>query len=283
VDSSSLMPIVPKPKGEFWPLPLREVAEDEVRYSLTTARGSVELVGSSAAAMSPTRLHGFECPPHMIDLRLKGTARSQDEEEALRGIVFTVALEYPWCAPLVVPLGDSLKQRLQMRYADLALSTVCEVADASPISTAQLTSNTTGELQVHARWTRPPLWLSEVVSKINSFSLLRKNWDSYRARPISRTAMAEAFNIASYLARAEESAHVRMADPPFVAPMSTGGILLELKNGSRQLHIEIDPSLTSMYQISRIWMDTSGREVEEDTTIHESDLPGVLSWIFQTT
>jgi len=61
----------------------------------------------------------------------------------------------------------------------------------------------------------------EMITRINSFSKLKKNWDSYSAKPINKKTINFAKSIVPIL---EEN------DGWFVAPCSGGSITFELDN-----------------------------------------------------
>jgi hypothetical protein len=120
-----------------------------------------------------------------------------------------------------------------------------------------------------------PSWFSPVSSRIKLFSSLRDKWDSYRAKAISPIAIGRALDVAKLLAETVSRHGVPLTEPPFAAPMSSGGVLFEIKNRDRELHIEIDPAGSDRYDIYRM----SGDEETEEDPINESGLPEVLSWI----
>jgi hypothetical protein len=122
-------------------------------------------------------------------------------------------------------------------------------------------------------------WLDDLTSRIYRFSVLPENWDSYRAKPISGDAIRKATRLASLFAHVISRAWGWPGGPPFVGPTSSGGVSFEMKNGSRELFIEIPPGLKDEYGILRVWRDASGREAEEEYNINGSQVREVLSWI----
>ncbi len=137
-------------------------------------------------------------------------------------------------------------------------------------------SSTTASSTIPSRWL-PPTWLQNVTARVTRFSHLHGNWDTYGGKPISRAAIAKAIGIATLFADRVSREGVSLPQPPFVAPMSSGGLLFEIRNGVRELHIEIEPGDSDRYQVCRIGSELSGGDLEE--TVGKSGIPEVLSWI----
>jgi hypothetical protein len=113
------------------------------------------------------------------------------------------------------------------------------------------------------------------------FSSLRKNWDSYRSKPISRYAIQRALGVASHLDYIIKHRDLPMTQVPFAAPMSSGGILFEIRDGERELQIEIEPESSGRYQVYRLSGELADREQEEGAAVSESGLTEALSWVFR--
>ena len=124
-------------------------------------------------------------------------------------------------------------------------------------------------------------WLNDVSNKINGFLLL-KNWDSYRASPVVKETVSKALVVASQIASMEPASGRALQTKPLVGPMGSGGILFELRQGSRELQIEVFPGKTREYGVLEVSVDLSGVETEREFTVSESGIPEVLSWLFQT-
>lgn len=135
------------------------------------------------------------------------------------------------------------------------------------------------ELQNNAP--RPPGWLDDINSRIYRFSLLDGSWDSYRAKRISRDSIRRANRVAGLLAELVSREGLSLTESPFVAPMSSGGVLFEIKNGDRELQIEIDPTSPDRYEVYRMSSAPSAQAADGDGPVTDSQLRGVLSWIVQ--
>ena len=119
-------------------------------------------------------------------------------------------------------------------------------------------------------------WLAPISSRIELFYLLRDGWDSYQAKRISRKAIDRALHVAKVLADVQSQNGVQLREEPFVAPLSSGGILFEIKNEKKELHVEIDP--LSLHQYS-IYRSVGNKELNDDTPVNDSELVDMLSWI----
>jgi hypothetical protein len=79
----------------------------------------------------------------------------------------------------------------------------------------------------------PPLWLPEVLAKINEISRLKENWDSYGAKRIDPRCI-DAAN--SLLRGVLDSSTPK----PSVVPANRGGVQLKWHRGGIDLEIEIE-------------------------------------------
>jgi hypothetical protein len=117
-------------------------------------------------------------------------------------------------------------------------------------------------------------WLSDLQSRINRFSTLPPNWDSYGSKPISHGAIDRALKIASLLNEIVVRGRATLSEKPFAAPISSGGILFEICNGRREIHVEIGPAGAETYEIYR-----SEAQDEREERVDDIGLREVLSWI----
>jgi hypothetical protein len=122
-------------------------------------------------------------------------------------------------------------------------------------------------------------WLEDSLKTIFSFRGLSANWDGYGGIPPDKTTRSRAVSVATRLARLDSATNIPSMDPPFIAPLSSGGVLFEIRNRSRELHLTIYPSDPEHCEVLRILTTPSGDEIEEEKTIPESDLDEVLHWI----
>jgi hypothetical protein len=174
--------------------------------------------------------------------------------------------------PLKTQLGFEVISKKPTGYQFENLAAGIGQLIIGPAGSSRMTASST----TPSRWL-PPTWLQDVTSRISRFSRLDDNWDTYGGKPISRAANAKAIGIASLLADKVSREGVSLTQPPFVAPMSSGGLLFEIRNGARELHVEIEPGDSDRYQVCRIGSELAGGDLEE--TVGKSGLPEVLSWI----
>ena len=104
---------------------------------------------------------------------------------------------------------------------------------------------------------KPPSWLSEAVTELNSLLALADNWDSYGACRISQEAAFAAIQVLHFVM--EEKTPL-----PSVVPTSLGGIQLEWHRFGIDLEVEITPSRS--YSISY-------EDETEETESYEDDSP----------
>jgi hypothetical protein len=125
----------------------------------------------------------------------------------------------------------------------------------------------------------PPTWLDTLLTRITGFSSLCENWDTYRSRPIAKGAIRKALNISRSLAEIVTCKRVVLSHAPFAAPTSSGGVLFEIVNANRELHIEIEGGQSALYRIFQIDTGPDGEEAESEFSVDESHLAEVLGWI----
>lgn len=166
--------------------------------------------------------------------------------------------------------GDTLQEAPRVRdLTATAASSGCDTSDPVTVeSTCIPDAPKKGKVE----------WLQGTMGRITRFMSLKRNWDSYGGAPISMLAIGRAFTIAMRLADVVAQSNVQLSSAPFVAPTSDGGVVFEIKNGPRELHITVSPTADS-YDVYRI-DDASGEESE--TPAKESELPEALSWISRT-
>lgn len=122
-------------------------------------------------------------------------------------------------------------------------------------------------------------WLSEALARISSFRQLQPKWDGYRGKPPDKLTCSRAVSVAASIAGFCSAAGLCFADPPFIAPLSSGGVLFEIRNRNRELQLGIEPSDPNHFDALKVITNPSGDEVEEEARIPESNLLEVLSWV----
>lgn len=126
-----------------------------------------------------------------------------------------------------------------------------------------------------------PEWLEPLRAKIIRLSLLPNNWDSYRAKPINRDTIKRATHVGDLLAHVVSRSGRDLDAPPSVSPTSSSGISFETRCRDRELQIEIPDRWQGDYEVLKVSHDPAGREIEEEYSVHESQLREVLAWIVQ--
>ena len=91
--------------------------------------------------------------------------------------------------------------------------------------------------------TTQPKWLLKAKYDLKRVAVLPENWDSYGSPSISDELLANAEDFLNIL-------DVKLIPPPFVAPISGGGIQLEWCLGERELEIEfVKPNVLGYLKI----------------------------------
>ncbi len=132
-------------------------------------------------------------------------------------------------------------------------------------------------LQAETRIRSNTDWFPNCVSRISGFVQLPKDWDGYGSAPPNRVACSRALDVAVAIAQTLSLAD-SVAQDPFVAPLSSGGVLFEIRNGNRELHIEVPPD-SEFFEVLKVARTPSGDEVEEELHVNEAGLFEVLSWV----
>lgn len=92
-------------------------------------------------------------------------------------------------------------------------------------------------------------------ARLQSFSELDYNWNSYGAGPISKWAITEARLLVEY--------GMRIGLPsPWIAPGSGGSVGIEWEIGDKLLYIDVEPPPSVVRYL--ITDDASGMEIEEE-------------------
>jgi hypothetical protein len=134
-------------------------------------------------------------------------------------------------------------------------------------------------MQARSGLKRRVLWLGETLSRIAMFGQLRAGWDGYGGKTVSDRVRSRAMTVALKLAQIASAAPMSSCETPFVGPLSSGGVLFEIRNRNRELHLSIAPSEIHSFEALKVSTVPSGDEVEEETRISEQNLPEALSWI----
>ena len=88
-----------------------------------------------------------------------------------------------------------------------------------------------------------PAWLLKAKYDLNRLATLPENWDSYGSPSIPEVLYKNAENFL-------RSLEVEDIEPPFVAPVSGGGIQFEWQNKARELEIEfVQPNVFGYLKI----------------------------------
>ena len=128
------------------------------------------------------------------------------------------------------------------------------------------TSQSFEVIKIPPQWT----WQVEPVRRILECLSLKENWDSYGGKvPSLITAIA----VINVIDRMPASNTVI----PHVAPLSTGGIQLELGRGIKGLEIEFSPNGEVLY----LQFD-GDKEAEGLTTLSQDQITSWMTWLTTT-
>jgi hypothetical protein len=132
---------------------------------------------------------------------------------------------------------------------------------------------------------QPPTWAdkekyTEAFEKIGQFANMEANWDSYGAKAISKDCISKTIDILNRIIELREDEGIYIL-PPFIAPLSDGGIQLEWERESRYLEISISYDST----INCFVMDdTSEGEISIEGSIKSfGSLKRLISWFIYGT
>jgi hypothetical protein len=132
---------------------------------------------------------------------------------------------------------------------------------------------------------QPPTWAdkenyTEAFEKIGQFSNMEANWDSYGAKAISKDCISKSIDILNRIIELREDEGIYIL-PPFIAPLSDGGIQLEWERESRYLEISISyDSSINCFAID----DTSEGEISIEGSLKSlGSLKRLISWFIYGT
>lgn len=126
-------------------------------------------------------------------------------------------------------------------------------------------------------------WLTTTLRRISEFPKLEPNWDGYQARKPDKLTCQRGVNAALRIAEASSMADPPPSEPPFITPLSSGGVLFEIRNGNRELHLSFEPDQKGTVEVLKVSVTPAQDEVEEELRVDESKLGEVLSWIYKLT
>lgn len=135
---------------------------------------------------------------------------------------------------------------------------------------------TEGEIEVKPR----AGWLDGIIHRISNFSQLGRNWDSYGGMPPNFATIGRAAAVAIKLNGLFAASPMRRGEV-FVAPLSSGGILFEIRGTNRELNLELDPKNPDHFEALKLSEVSSGEKVEEEVFLSEEQLPEALAWAFR--
>lgn len=143
-------------------------------------------------------------------------------------------------------------------------------------STSRADWVTEGEIDVKPR----AGWLDGMVQRISNFSQLGRNWDSYGGIPPDFATIGRAMAVAIKLNGLFAASPMRRGEV-FVAPLSSGGILFEIRGTNRELNLELDPKNADHFEALKLSEVSSGEKIEEEMFLSEQQLPEALAWAFR--
>lgn len=199
---------------------------------------------------------------------------SQDNSTA------TVLIGNPeWLAP-VLEMGVGRALTL-FGYAVLP-STIRIYWTAYPIDrTAYASGHTWTGLQTEQSRLAENEWLEPTTKRIAGFARLGSNWDGYGARQPHWGTCMRALSAAMKMAEISSMSSVSSSEPPYVAPLSSGGILFEIRNANRELNLAFEPGKKGVVEVLKTSTTPAQDEIEEEFEFEESRLAEVLTWVFQ--
>ena len=105
------------------------------------------------------------------------------------------------------------------------------------------------------------------INKIQSFSSLDKNWDSYDATKISEEVINNSVHLIEKLDQFDQDIY-------FTAPGPNGEISVELKRGNKNAEILIYPKKKYKYVFFE------GSNFKDQGTLHFNKIPEIIQWLF---
>jgi hypothetical protein len=260
----------------------------KVRYSPVTARGGMDVCAVRTFSEFENKLLFSNQNFQIVDSGSLNMSAKTLENNALQVFALGLASNGLNYGSVELTYGSFVGTSLETTYGGLLFHDESpsgkpyELLYASSTQTAKVSLNTTAELNIRRPELASQPWWNDVLTKISGFSLLGQNWDSYRANRILPETMIKAYQVASQLAFAESAATVPMSASPHVAPLSSGGILFEIKNQNRELHVEVFPRQKLDFGVLQVSIDSHGNETEKELTVPQDKLLEVLTWIVQT-
>lgn len=123
----------------------------------------------------------------------------------------------------------------------------------------------------------------DAFRRLDEFSHLPENWDSYGAKPISVISRKRAGELLHAWRHLTQGFGQELPEP-FVAPCGDGRVQIEWSVGERHLEIEV----SGVAETSQVFTWVAEQETEEDedyATGHFADMDGkeardILRWLF---
>jgi len=104
----------------------------------------------------------------------------------------------------------------------------------------------------HAIEDQDPLWYKGIVRKVLSLLNLQENWDSYGSKPISLTAIKNAFKVITNIVNPD-------TPMPYIVPSPSGAVQIEWHTNGIDLEIEV-----SEKNIANIFYENVSANLEEE-------------------
>ena len=106
-----------------------------------------------------------------------------------------------------------------------------------------------------------PEWIDPVMSRLESLALLQADWDSYGAKPVELTRLAQAYDLLQYIMHDDTPA-------PILVPIPSGSIQIEWHT----LEVELEVSLLSATELDVCFEDLSGENEPFDGVLRSYDV-----------
>ncbi len=253
-------------------LPLQPPAKTFVWYGSPTATEAEQKKNSSVLLLRGQTLgaqDAFEAYELAFQQPIIGT-------EVNDAVVLSIGSKPFWSAVAIADFsGFNVQTKFKQRGDPQATYLVHMTSPAFTTTISEGNSLTASAVPVKPVTSALSNWFEDMAARIQRLPKLRPDWDSYGSQTISQLTATRALGVATHLAIA-----LRWLSPikAFASPTHSGGVLFEVRNGNRELLLEIIPG-KSEYELSQITSLESGDEEVHEAYVNESHLPEVLNWI----
>lgn len=187
---------------------------------------------------------------------------------------------------LIDPLGDDWSVQCALDFTQPTLGAwylpgYTPSGIISTVRTASPSACTWIGLETESNLPKAVDWLAPSLERISELTKLRSNWDGYQARQLDLTTSLRAVNAALKIADVSSMTNALDSEPPFITLLASGGILFEIANRNRQLHLSFEPDKEKIVEVLKVSVTPAHDEVEEEFEMKDSKLVEVLSWIFE--